>query len=92
MEKLYSFIYKYKIFDNVECDDTVFEEYLFTSMHTSLTEKMPEYLCHVFWDMPGYKPNLNQVLNCIKPCFKTVDRNMNDKFRKYFSEKTNNYI
>jgi hypothetical protein len=90
MDILNNFIYKYNIFENVEAD-TVFEEYLFTSLYTSLTGKMPEYLCFVFWDMPNYKPTLSQVLACDKPSFKTVQRSMNCEFRLYFNKKTNNY-
>jgi hypothetical protein len=90
MDALYNFTYKYNIFNIVE-SNTFFEEYLFTSFYTKITRKMPQYVCLVFWEMPGYRPTFDQMLTCNKPCFKSIQRNINDEFRVYFNKKTNNY-
>ena len=83
---------KYKIFEIIEIEDTVFEEFMFSTLYARCTGKKIVDICNMFWDLPSFRPNIQQIESSDKPMVKRVFRNFYDDVRVYFRNKTNNYL
>jgi hypothetical protein len=85
-------IIKYNIFENVEMPDTVFEEFMFSTLYARFTGKKVVNICKMFWDLPLFRPNVQHIEDSDKPMVKRVLRNFYDDVRIHFRNKTNNYL
>jgi hypothetical protein len=74
------------------------EEIVLPSLERHFNEKKEIYrITYVFWELPDYTPNINQVISLLNEnqniySVKRVNRKYNDPVRKYFREVNNNYI
>ena len=79
-----------KIKENIQ-NQIYFEEIFPVTLSTWLTGKYTASLCKVFWELPNYKPTLENINNELLPCVKRVERNYDDNIRKTIRENNNNY-
>jgi len=67
---------KYKI-----TSDASFEEIIPITLYHYFTNKRPYCICKVFWHLPNYMPNIDQIRETNEPCVKRVDLNINHNVR-----------
>ena len=90
ISKISEIYYKNNLQNKVQFE-TVFEEYLFSSIYSMITGKQIQTLCHVFFELPNYTPTLKHIEDTSKLCVKRVERNFNNNVRVHYRQKTNNY-
>jgi len=62
---------------------TSFEEILIPTLYSYFTNKGQYHICKVFWDIPGYTPTIDQIINTNEPCVKRVVLDINNPVRKW---------
>lgn len=90
MEKISTFIKEHRIKENVQYQ-TVFEEFLLSTLYTYYTGRDLGSLCRIFWELREYSPSKEHILACSLPCVKRVSREYNSPVRVWLRERAENY-